>query len=196
MNKKIILSLLFFSMIILILLGYVKYQKYIPTTNIQTISLSQNDIVKIKSQTPITDIKVDKTARIMKLLHHNQTIRSYPIRLGFDPSGHKIKEGDGKTPEGRYIIDWRNSKSAFYKSLHISYPNPQDIANAKKLGVSAGGNIMIHGSATTAQLEKLPSLMQYLPRSDWTWGCIAVRNVDMDEIWNLVDNQTRIHIYK
>lgn len=196
MNKKIILSLLFFSMIILILLGYVKYQKYIPTTNIQTTSLSQNDIVKIKSQTPITDIKVDKTARIMKLLHHNQTIRSYPIRLGFDPSGHKIKEGDGKTPEGRYIIDWRNSKSAFYKSLHISYPNPQDIANAKKLGVSAGGNIMIHGSATTAQLEKLPSLMQYLPRSDWTWGCIAVRNVDMDEIWNLVDNQTRIHIYK
>lgn len=196
MNKKIILSLLFFSMIILILLGYVKYQKYIPTTNIQTISLSQNDIVKIKSQTPITDIKVDKTARIMKLLHHDQTIRSYPIRLGFDPSGHKIKEGDGKTPEGRYIIDWRNSKSAFYKSLHISYPNPQDIANAKKLGVSAGGNIMIHGSATTAQLEKLPSLMQYLPRSDWTWGCIAVRNVDMDEIWNLVDNQTRIHIYK
>lgn len=196
MNKKIILSLLFFSIIILILLGYVKYQKYIPTTNIQTISLSQNDIVKIKSQTPITDIKVDKTARIMKLLHHDQTIRSYPIRLGFDPSGHKIKEGDGKTPEGRYIIDWRNSKSAFYKSLHISYPNPQDIANAKKLGVSAGGNIMIHGSATTAQLEKLPSLMQYLPRSDWTWGCIAVRNVDMDEIWNLVDNQTRIHIYK
>lgn len=196
MNKKIILSLLFFSMIILILLGYVKYQKYIPTTNIQTISLSQNDIVKIKSQTPITDIKVDKTARIMKLLHHDQTIRSYPIRLGFDPTGHKIKEGDGKTPEGRYIIDWRNSKSAFYKSLHISYPNPQDIANAKKLGVSAGGNIMIHGSATTAQLEKLPSLMQYLPRSDWTWGCIAVRNVDMDEIWNLVDNQTRIHIYK
>lgn len=196
MNKKIILSLLFFSMIILILLGYVKYQKYIPTTNIQTTSLSQNDIVTIKSQTPITDIKVDKTARIMKLLHHNQTIRSYPIRLGFDPSGHKIKEGDGKTPEGRYIIDWRNSKSAFYKSLHISYPNPQDIANAKKLGVSAGGNIMIHGSATTAQLEKLPSLMQYLPRSDWTWGCIAVRNVDMDEIWNLVDNQTLIHIYK
>lgn len=196
MNKKIILSLLFLSMLTLMLLGYVKYQKYLPTTNIQTISLSQDDIVKIKSQTPITDIEVDKTARIMTLLHHDQTIRSYPIRLGFDPNGHKIKEGDGKTPEGRYIIDWRNSKSAFYKSLHISYPNPQDIANAKKLGVSAGGNIMIHGSATTAQLEMLPSLMQYLPRSDWTWGCIAVRNVDMDEIWNLVDNQTRIHIYK
>ncbi|MNC71812.1 hypothetical protein D3C75_1227720 [compost metagenome] len=77
----------------------------------------------------------------------------------------------------------------------MSYPNQQDKSKANQLGVSPGGDIMIHGSATRSQVEKLPSLMTYLPRNDWTWGCIAVRNIDMDEIWKLVDDGTVISIY-
>ncbi len=176
---------------------YQKYQKYLPTTQteITVHNLSEQDIAQIRQNTPITEVKVYKTDRVVKLMHRSQIIQTYPMRLGFDPIGHKVKEGDGKTPEGQYILDWRNPKSAFYKSLHVSYPNAQDKAKAKQLGVSPGGDIMIHGSATTSQIEKLPSLMTYLPRNDWTWGCIAVRNVDMDEIWKLVDDGTLISIF-
>lgn len=198
MNKK------FISLIILICLfsivgtfAYQKYQKYLPTTQteITVHNLSEQDIAQIRQNTPITEVKVYKTDRVVKLMHRSQIIQTYPMRLGFDPIGHKVKEGDGKTPEGQYILDWRNPKSAFYKSLHVSYPNAEDKAKAKQLGVSPGGDIMIHGSATTSQIEKLPSLMTYLPRNDWTWGCIAVRNVDMDEIWKLVDDGTLISIF-
>ena len=198
MNKKY--SFVFFIIFAIALIGVFAYQKYnqfIPTANasIHVQKLSDHDINRIRQTTPITAVEVYKADRIVKLLHHQQTIQTYPMRLGFDPTGHKVKEGDGKTPEGQYILDWRNPKSAFYKSLHVSYPNAQDQLKAQQLGVSAGGDIMIHGSATTAQIEKLPSLMLYLPRNDWTWGCIAVRNIDMDEIWKLVDDGTVITIY-
>lgn len=177
--------------------GYQKLNKYIPTAEaaIHVKNLTDQEISKIRAETPITEVKVFKADRQVKLMHQQQVIRHYPMRLGFDPIGHKVKEGDGKTPEGRYILDWRNAKSAFYKSLHVSYPNAQDKRTAQQLGVSPGGDVMIHGSATTSQVEKLPSLMNYLPRKDWTWGCVAVRNVDMDEIWKLVDDGTVISIY-
>ncbi len=177
--------------------GYQKYNKFIPTADaaIHVQNLTDAQIQHIRQITPITEVKVFKAKRQVQLMHQNQVIQSYPMRLGFDPIGHKVKEGDGKTPEGQYILDWRNSKSAFYKSLHVNYPNAQDTAKAKQLGVSAGGDVMIHGSATTSQVEKLPSLMTYLPQKDWTWGCIAVRNIDMDEIWKLVDDGTIITIY-
>ena len=176
---------------------YQKYNQFIPTANaaIHVQNLSEQEIQRLRQNTPITEVKVYKSDRIVKLMHHDQDIRTYPMRLGFDPIGHKAKEGDGKTPEGRYILDWRNPNSAFYKSLHVSYPNQQDKSKANQLGVSPGGDIMIHGSATRSQMEKLPSLMTYLPRNDWTWGCIAVRNIDMDEIWKLVDDGTVISIY-
>ncbi|MBJ9903440.1 L,D-transpeptidase family protein [Acinetobacter bereziniae] len=198
MNKKSLFSI--FAIFIVMIVGgwfYQKYNQFIPTANaaIHVKNLSQQDITLIRQNTPITEVKVYKSARIVQLMHHDQKIQSYPMRLGFTPQGHKVQEGDGKTPEGQYILDWRNPNSAFYKSLHVSYPNQQDLAQAKQLGVSAGGDIMIHGSATTSQIEKMPSLMNYLPRNDWTWGCIAVRNVDMDEIWKLVDDGTMIRIY-
>ena len=200
MNKKYILALTFIILIIMTGAGlYLKYQKFIPTLSNQVQfpnTLSDIEITHIRKQTPISSIHVYKAARLVKLLHQDQVIRSYPMRLGFAPTGHKIQEGDGKTPEGRYIIDWRNPKSAFYKSLHISYPNQQDKATATQLGLSTGGNIMIHGSATSKQVEKLPMLMDYMPQNDWTWGCIAVRNVDMDEIWKLVNNGTVIEIHQ
>ena len=199
MNKKIVfLIVLLCGIATAIVYAYQKYERFIPATNLNTpvTILSDQEIKKIRQQTPITEVQVYKTKRLVNLLHQNQVIRTYPMRLGFDPIGHKVKEGDGKTPEGRYLIDWRNPKSAFYKSLHISYPNEQDKLKAKQLGLSAGGDIMIHGSATTQQVQKLPQLMDYMPRNDWTWGCVAVRNVDMDEIWKLVDDRIPITIYK
>ena len=197
MSKK--MSLGIFSLMIIALgitYAYFKYNRYLPTLDqSQATTLSQLEIEKIRAQTPITLIRVFKAKRALELLHDDQVIKTYSMRLGFDPIGHKVKEGDGKTPEGRYVIDWRNPQSAFYKSLHISYPNEEDKAKAAALGVSAGGDIMIHGSATTSQVNKLPALMDYFPRHDWTWGCIAVRNTDMDEIWLLVKNGTPIEIF-
>lgn len=199
MSKKAIFSIFIgLCLVIAGIFAYQKYNKYLPTkqTSISIPTpLTMAEMAKIRQETPITEVKVYKSKRTVELLHREQNIRTYPMRLGFDPLGHKVQEGDGKTPEGQYVLDWRNPKSAFYKSLHISYPNAQDQAKAKQLGVSAGGDIMIHGSATTTQVEKLPKLMTYMPRNDWTWGCVAVRNIDMDEIWTLVDDGTIISIY-
>lgn len=198
MNKKYLIPcLILLAIAIASVWTYQKYNQFIPTANaaIHVQNLSEQEIQRLRQNTPITEVKVYKSDRIVKLMHHDKDIRTYPMRLGFDPIGHKVKEGDGKTPEGRYILDWRNPNSAFYKSLHVSYPNQQDKSKANQLGVSPGGDIMIHGSATRSQVEKLPSLMTYLPRNDWTWGCIAVRNIDMDEIWKLVDDGTVISIY-
>lgn len=177
---------------------YDRYGKYLPTTASDIVfptALTGAQIQSIRQNTPIDIIHVYKSQRYLILQHQNKIIRRYPIRLGFSPIGHKVQEGDGKTPEGRYVIDWRNPKSAFYKSLHVSYPNAKDHQNAQQLGVSTGGDIMIHGSATTKQVKALPNLMRYFPQKDWTWGCIAVRNIDMDEIWQLVNNSTVIEIH-
>nr|WP_227554345.1 L,D-transpeptidase family protein [Acinetobacter lanii] len=185
---------------VILVIAYNKYSQFIPTsaealTQDQTYSLNAVDIQNIRQNSPITDIHVYKAKRLVQLRHDTQIIRSYSMRLGFDPIGHKVQEGDGKTPEGHYVIDWRNPNSQFYKSLHISYPNAEDKKKAQDLGVSPGGDIMIHGSANHQQLKALPQLMDYLPQKDWTWGCVAVRNTDMDEIWQLVDNGTPIMIY-
>ena len=192
--------LLLIGTLIVIIIGgyftYAKYNQYLPSTNVvHERSLDQTAINRIRSTTPINEVHVYKAQRTLELIHDDQVIKTYHMRLGFAPTGHKVQEGDGKTPEGRYLIDWRNPQSAFYKSLHISYPNERDKAKAAALGVSPGGDIMIHGSATTSQVNKLPSLMEYFPRNDWTWGCVAVKNTDMDEIWLLVDNGTPIEIF-
>lgn len=202
MNKNKNISWILITLILAVILGFIyqRYNQYLPSstdtlTQDQIHSLNDQDIETIRRDTPINQIRVFKSKRLLELLHNENIIRSYSMRLGFDPIGHKVKEGDGKTPEGRYVIDWRNPNSQFYKSLHISYPNPVDQKKAKDLGVSPGGDVMIHGSANHKQLKALPQLMDYLPQKDWTWGCIAVRNVDMDEIWKLVDNGTTIQIY-
>jgi murein L,D-transpeptidase YafK len=142
------------------------------------------------------DVKADKvivykSQRRMQLLKNGEVIRTYKLALGDNPIGHKQQEGDEKTPEGNYTLDWRNSKSSCYKSLHISYPNKQDKARAKKLGVSPGGNIMIHGL-----LPSMKWLSKFHYYKDWTHGCIAVNNSEIDEIWKMVDNGTPIEIRK
>ena len=120
----------------------------------------------------------------MQLLHHNTLLRDYEFELGFAPSGHKVQEGDGRTPEGAYVIDRRNPYSRFHLSLGLSYPNARDIANARAMGVSPGGDIFIHGTPTRA-----------IGIPDWTWGCIAVQNDQMDEIYAMVKNGTEIVLY-
>ncbi|MEN8282919.1 L,D-transpeptidase family protein [Acinetobacter gerneri] len=191
---KLVLAALIVILLSVSLYAYKSYNRFIPTTNIALQTLTQQQMADIRKQSPITELRVYKSKRILELVSHDQIIRTYPMRLGFDPLGHKKQEGDGKTPEGRYSLDWRNPNSAFYKSFHISYPNEQDKAQAKARGVSPGGDVMIHGS-TTSKINNLPEMMNYLPQKDWTFGCIAIRNVDIDELWTLVDDHTPIIIY-
>jgi murein L,D-transpeptidase YafK len=128
-------------------------------------------------------VLVDKGERQLHLLRGGEVWKSYPIGLGFAPEGHKQREGDGRTPEGDYILDWRNPKSSFYLSIHISYPDTRDKASAKENGVSPGGAIFIHGRHNLSRGNR-----------DWTLGCIAVTDKAMDEIWQSVPNGTPITI--
>lgn len=134
-------------------------------------------------------VVVNKGARQMLLLRGDAVIKSYQIALGTDPVGPKMRKGDGKTPEGAYRLDHRNACSKFYKSIHISYPGPGDLKAARALGVSPGGDVMIHGLPNG--LGKVGELHALL---DWTNGCIAVTNAEMDEIWQLVVDGTPIDI--
>lgn len=134
-------------------------------------------------------VLVDKTARTMRVMQKGETIALYDIALGGNPSGHKKQEGDQRTPEGTYVLDYKNEESAFYRSMHISYPNEKDEANARILGVSPGGMIMVHGQKNG--FGWLAPLMQLF---DWTDGCIAIRNREMDEFMALVAPGTPIEI--
>ncbi len=135
------------------------------------------------------EILVIKSTREMHLLRNGETLRSYEISLGAAPAGHKLNEGDERTPEGQYTIDWRNPSSVAHLSLHISYPNAVDKAAASDQNLDPGGNIMIHG---------LPNGWGFLQRLhlawDWTNGCIAVTNAQMRHIWSRVPNNTPITI--
>ena len=134
-------------------------------------------------------VRVDKSERRMELVAKGQVLRSYSVALGGNPVGHKQREGDERTPEGRYVLDWRNANSCCMKSLHISYPNDADKAAAAQFGVSPGGNIMIHG-----QVNGYGWWGWLIQLFDWTNGCIAVNDTDMIEIWNMVAAGTPIEI--
>ncbi|MBP3345408.1 MAG: L,D-transpeptidase family protein [Alphaproteobacteria bacterium] len=139
---------------------------------------------------PADKILVQKSERKLYLLKNGEVLRSYHIGLGPNPVGHKTQEGDGKTPEGKYKINGRNPKSAYHLSLRVSYPNAEDKANAAKRGVSPGGDIMIHGLPNA--LSKLRA--EKLLKKDWTAGCIAVSDKEIEEIWRMVPNGTEIEI--
>ena len=125
----------------------------------------------------------------MVLLNHGKVIRTYQVALGKQPVGPKIQEGDLRTPEGQYKIDGRYLQSEFHRALHISYPNAADRARARQLGVSSGGDILIHGLPNGQGAIGKAHL-----QSDWTWGCIAVTNEEIEEIWRLVPNGTVVEI--
>jgi len=126
-------------------------------------------------------IIVKKSARMLYLSSGGEIFKKYHVSLGRDPVGDKEVEGDMKTPEGAYELDYRQLSDNYYKSLHISYPNAEDKAYAKSLGQSAGGMIMIHGTPPSWSLSPYGDWMNVL--IDWTDGCIAMSNDDLDEVW-------------
>lgn len=132
-------------------------------------------------------VVVQKTNHTMTLFDHGRVVRRYSVSLGSD-LGPKQKKGDGRTPEGRYVIDSRNAASRYHRALHISYPNAADRRNARRRGVDPGGDIMIHGrpNGWRGRLMNLAG--------DWTLGCIAVTDEEIEEVWRLVSNGTPIEI--
>lgn len=136
-----------------------------------------------------TRILVEKSARTLSLLRNGTIIKSYRMALGGNPVGTKRREGDSKTPEGRYKIDFKNNASRFHLSLRISYPDAEDRKQAAAAGAPPGGDIFIHG---------LPNGLGWLGAAhrarDWTDGCIAVTNEEIEEIWSLVETGTPIEI--
>ncbi len=131
-----------------------------------------------------------KSERQLVLMRGDRVVRVYRVALGRYPKGHKVREGDARTPEGSYTINYKLANSNFYKAIQISYPNHRDIARAGALGVSPGGKIMIHGMPNRMSEERVGH-----PVIDWTQGCIAVTNREMDEIWRMVDTGTPIEIH-
>ena len=137
----------------------------------------------------IDKVFVDKSARTLQLLSDDKVIKSYHIALGGNPIGHKQQQGDQRTPVGNYILDYKNEKSGYYRSIHVSYPNAADKARAKSRGVSAGGDIMIHG-----QKNGFGAFGILNQQRDWTEGCMAVTNDEIDEIMAAVKIGTAIEI--
>jgi hypothetical protein len=134
-------------------------------------------------------VRVQKGARRIQLLRNGQILATFRIALGRNPRGHKVRQGDGRTPEGTYTLDRRNPRSAFYRSIHISYPGAADVARSRSTGEDPGGQIMIHG-LPNGQSDVGSAHV----RRDWTEGCIAVTNEEMDQIWELVRDGTPIEI--
>lgn len=142
-----------------------------------------------ESQARATAIVVEKSLRRISLERNGVVVKSYDMSLGRSPLGHKRQEGDGKTPEGTYVIDFKHPRSRYHLSLRISYPSVADRDRASRLGVAAGSDIMIHG---------LPNGLGWLGAfhlyRDWTDGCIAVTNAQIEEIWAMVDVGARVEI--
>ena len=134
----------------------------------------------------ITQVTVHKKTRRMYLSSNGKVIRDYKIGLGFAPVGHKRMRGDGRTPEGAYRIDRRNEFSRYHLSLGISYPNRRDRAAAAAIGKHPGGDIFIHGGPVSRKEKR--------GGKDWTAGCIAVKNREMEEIYAMVENGTTVYI--
>ena len=144
---------------------------------------------RASGESTVDRVIINKAKQELLLMHAGIVIKSYRVALGRNPVGPKTRQGDGKTPEGIYSISGRNAASAFHRALRVSYPNSADRAKAKRLGVAPGDDIMIHG---------LPNGQGYIGKAhlqtDWTEGCIAVTNVEIEEIWALVRDGTKVEI--
>jgi murein L,D-transpeptidase YafK len=134
-------------------------------------------------------VLIKKSERKLYLVRDGINYKGFSIALGPRPRGHKLYVGDERTPEGSYVLDLKYEESDFYKAIHISYPNEQDIKRAAETGVNPGGSIMIHGAPNNTTLP--PDLIQ---KFNWTNGCIALTNEDMDEIWLAIEPGTPIDI--
>ncbi|KRG34926.1 MULTISPECIES: murein L,D-transpeptidase family protein [unclassified Psychrobacter] len=161
---------------------------YVKTASSDAKSTGNNG-QPISSMVVIDKVFVDKSDRILQLLSGDQVIKSYRIALGDSPVGHKQQQGDERTPVGAYILDYKNENSIAHRSIHISYPNAADKARARSRGVHPGGDIMIHG-----QMNGFGHLAWINQQRDWTDGCIAVTDNEMDEIMAAVKVGTSIEI--
>ncbi len=148
----------------------------------------------VMAQTAVKPLRADrvvvlKKERTLQLLSEGKVFKSYKVALGGDSVGAKTRQGDHKTPEGIYVLDSRNAHSQFHKSIHISYPNARDRAAARAKGISPGGDVFVHG---------LPNGYGWVGAShrvkDWTDGCIAVTNEEIEDIWKAVGDGTPIEI--
>ncbi len=137
----------------------------------------------------VDKILVIKSARRLELISDGKVIRSYRISLGKQPKGPKLQEGDKRTPEGLYWVDWRKRSDKFNLAMHINYPNVSDAAKARREGVNPGSMIMIHG---TPDSEENPE--ELFHTLDWTDGCIAMKNYEMREVWSMVKDGTMVEI--
>ena len=136
---------------------------------------------------PVDRVLVDKSDRELFLIEDGRVVRSYPMSLGFSPEGDKVRQGDGRTPEGVFRIDRRNDRSAYYLSLGLDYPHPEDVARAAEGSYSPGGDIFIHGQPPGIE-------DRYMIEADWTAGCIAVSNATIEELWRVVPMGTEVEI--
>lgn len=134
-------------------------------------------------------VRVVKNERRLYLMRDGEVLDSFHVAFGGNPKGHKERQGDQRTPEGRYVLDYKNAGSAYHLSIHVSYPNADDRAHAKKLGFSAGGDIMVHGQPNGKE-----AFTWITQRFNWTDGCIALSNKNMDKVWAAVDVGTPIVI--
>ena len=153
------------------------------------VAVCQASTVETLDGKVIEKVLVLKSAHQLQLINGGKPLKTYRISLGKKPKGPKLMEGDKRTPEGLYGLDWRKTSDRYNLAMHISYPNITDAARSRREGVDPGGMIMIHGTPDT---EEFPE--QYFHTLDWTDGCIAMRNVDMREVWGLVKDGTMIEI--
>lgn len=160
-----------------------------PVRLILLVALTALTLTPLSVIAKVDLVKVDKSKRRMYLLENNHILREYRIALGKNPQGHKQHEGDKKTPEGQYTLDYIVPNSQFYKAMHISYPNKQDLSRANTQGVSPGGGISIHGLMNGDQRDP-----RFIQSFDWTNGCIAISNTDMDDFLAQVQVGTPILI--
>jgi murein L,D-transpeptidase YafK len=137
----------------------------------------------------IDHVVVLKKERTLELLSRGEVIKTYRVALGGEPVGPKTRQGDHRTPEGLYVLDFRNAHSQFYKSIHISYPSEHDRAVARHEGVSPGGDVFVHGLPNGYGAIGAAHRLK-----DWTDGCIAVTDEEIDEIWKAVPDGTKIEI--
>jgi murein L,D-transpeptidase YafK len=158
-------------------------------SKIVTPTVDRAPVTGITSAITADSIVVEKARHTMTLFQAGLAVRTYRIALGTQPKGDKVKKGDNRTPEGTYFIDFKNPNSKYHKALHISYPDAIHSARASALGVSPGGDIMIHGLP-----PRYASIGAGHAQYDWTEGCIAVTDKEIEEIWAAIPTGAPIHI--
>ena len=189
LKSKVLSIALFIPVLAIIYSNIVHWQAKSTCSQTKDFWNEQLSLCEDKQVTGVDLVKVDKSQSKMMLLSQGEVVREYQVVFGASPQGHKQQEGDEKTPEGIYTLDYKKEDSSFYRSMHVNYPNDQDKQQADARGVSPGGFIMIHG-----QRNYMGWLAPIMQNFNWTDGCIAITNDEMDDFMNLVDVGTKIEI--